>query len=296
VGTLRDWQSAGKTWSFEGYSIFYREDGAGEALVLIHGFPTASWDWSHMWDALAVRYRLVAADMLGFGFSAKPRGHDYSLAEQASLQEGLLASLGVRRAHLLVHDYGNSVAQELLARFEERRAGGAAGLEIRSICFLNGGLFPEVHRATRAQKLLLSPVGPLLARLMNERSFARGFAAIFGPQTRPGPDAMHDFWSLMAHGDGRRVAHRIIHYLPERKRSRDRWVGAMQRTRVPLRFVNGPEDPVSGRHMAERYRELIPDPDVVLLEDIGHYPQVEDPQGTLRAFFEFVDRVEAQGG
>jgi pimeloyl-ACP methyl ester carboxylesterase len=69
-------------------------------------------------------------------------------------------------------------------------------------------------------------------------------------------------------------------------------VGALQQARVPLRFINGPEDPVSGRHMAERYRELVPNPDVVLLEGIGHYPQLEAPEAVLAAFLAFVDRVD----
>ena len=61
---------------------------------------------------------------------------------------------------------------------------------------------------------------------------------------------------------------------------------------MPLRFVNGPEDPVSGRHMAERYRELVPNPDVVLLDGIGHYPQLEAPEHVLEAFLAFVVRAE----
>lgn len=288
---LDAWRSAGKTFSFHGRAIFFRDEGSGEALLCAHGFPTASWDWHRIWPRLVARFRVVAPDMLGFGFSDKPRDHDYSILEQADLHEALAATLGVGRAHLLAHDYGDSVAQELLARFEERRAAGRPGLEIRSCCLLNGGLFPEVHRARFIQKLLASPLGPLLSRLASEGTFRRSFPAIFGPETQPGSDELHDFWRLVSHGDGQRIGHRLIRYMDERRRHRERWVGALQRARVPLRLVNGPLDPVSGAHMAERYRELVPDPDVVLLPGIGHYPQVEDPEGVLRAFFEFVDRA-----
>jgi len=75
--------------------------------------------------------------------------------------------------------------------------------------------------------------------------------------------------------------------MEERRQKRERWVGALRSTRVPLRVIDGPEDPVSGAHMVERYRELVPNPDTVLLPGIGHYPQVEDPQGVLRAFLDF---------
>ena len=61
----------------------------------------------------------------------------------------------------------------------------------------------------------------------------------------------------------------------------------MQNSPVPIRLINGAADPISGRHMAERYRELISKPDIFLLEKIGHYPQTEAPDEVLRAYFDF---------
>ena len=285
---LTTWRDGGRTFSYgAGHEVFYRDDGSGPPLLCIHGFPSASWDWHKLWPALTARFRVVAPDMLGFGLSAKPARHAYSLRDQADLHEALLATLGVTHAHVLAHDYGDSVAQELLARRLER----PDGLHLDSVCLLNGGLFPECHRARPAQKLLRSPLGPLLARLTSERRFAAGFAEIFGPRTQPSPAELHTVWELNRHNDGLRVMPSLIRYLDERRTQRARWVGALQHSRVPLRFVNGPEDPVSGRHMAERYRELVPHPDVVLLDGIGHYPQLEAPERVLAAFLEFADRV-----
>jgi pimeloyl-ACP methyl ester carboxylesterase len=260
-------------------------------LLCIHGFPTASYDWHRVWDELRARGRVIAPDMIGFGFSAKPPEYDYSIVDQATLHESLLAELGVARVHVLAHDYGVSVAQELLARALERPPGAAPVL--RSVCLLNGGLFPETHRAQPVQELLAGPMGKQVARMMNAESFAQGFATVFGPHTKPTPAELHDFWTLLAFNDGPGVAHRLIGYMAERRERRERWVGALQATTVPLRLVNGPEDPVSGAHMVARYRELVPHPDVVVLDGIGHYPQVEDPDGVLRAWSAFVDRVVA---
>jgi pimeloyl-ACP methyl ester carboxylesterase len=286
--TLEEWKAGGRTFQYRGHDIFYRVDGSGDPLLLIHGFPTASFDWSRVWPALTARFRVVTLDMIGFGFSGKPVDYGYSIFDQATIHERVLASVGVAWAHVLAHDYGDTVAQELLARHAERRAGAVA---VASVCFLNGGLFPETHRALPTQRLLASPLGALVGRLMNADRFARGFGVVFGPRTKPSPAEMADYWTLVATNQGQRVAHKLIGYMAERRRHRERWVGALQHTTVPLRVVNGPDDPVSGRHMVERYRELVPNPDVVLLEGIGHYPQVEDPEGVLRAYFEFVDRV-----
>ena len=287
---LEGWRLAGKAFRYEAHEIFYRDEGSGPVLLCIHGFPTASFDWSKVWPLLVGSYRLIALDMIGFGFSAKPRDYDYSIADQATLHESLLASLGVSEVRILAHDYGDTVAQELLARYEDRRAANSPGLRILSLCLLNGGLFPEVHRARTIQKLLMTPLGPLLSRLSNERAFGRSFSPIFGPSTRPSAAELHEFWRLVSYNGGHRITHKIIRYIDERRRNRGRWVGALQATKVPLRLINGPDDPVSGVHMADRYRELVPNPDVILLPGIGHYPQVENPTGVVRELREFLQR------
>ncbi|MCE4071107.1 MULTISPECIES: alpha/beta fold hydrolase [Pseudomonas] len=286
--TLRDWRAQGCDFTFRGHPIRYWSAGSGAPLLLIHGFPTASWDWHFLWQPLAERYRVIACDMLGFGDSAKPTGHDYRILEQADLQQSLLEHLGVQEpVHLLVHDYGNSVGQELLARHEE------GAFKLASLAFLNGGLFPETHRAVLSQKLLLSPLGGFFGKLFDRRRLAQNFAKVFGPGTQPSEAELDAFWELIRHNDGPKVMHRLIHYILDRREHRERWVGAMQRTDVPLRLIDGPEDPISGAHMVVRYRELIPHPDTVELPGIGHYPQVEAPEQVLQHYLAFrQDRAE----
>ncbi len=283
-GELKAWFDAGRTLDWEGHSIFVREEGRGEPLLLIHGFPTASWDWHAVWPDLCARFRLIAPDLLGFGFSAKPKG-PYSILGQADLIESVCRQIGVDKVHILAHDYGDTVAQELLAR----RLVGAAGLEIRSVCFLNGGLFPDAHRARFIQKLLASRLGPLVVRLLTERRFRRSFSAIFASDRRPSEDQLRDFWTLVNWNRGRDVVPSLLGYLKERKTHARRWVRAVVSAPVPVRFVNGLQDPVSGRHMAERYRQRVANPDLVEIPDSGHYPQLETPAKVVAALTEFID-------
>ena len=152
--TIAAWRAAGTMVRWREHAIFARVDGPRTAppLLLIHGFPTSSWDWWPLWDALAATHRVIACDLLGLGLSAKPRG-GYSVMVQADLVEAVAAWAGVTRAAVLAHDYGDTVAQELLAR---QRSGGA--LRLAGVAFLNGGLFPEAHRARPIQRLLASPL------------------------------------------------------------------------------------------------------------------------------------------
>jgi pimeloyl-ACP methyl ester carboxylesterase len=288
------WHREGRTYWHRGHAVFYRMAGNGPALLAIHGFPSASWDWHPIWPELTRRFRVIAPDMIGFGWSRKPLDYEYSIFDEASLHEGLLRELGVERVHVLAHDYGDTVAQELLARHEERvRAGGAGPgeLALESVCFLNGGLFPETHRPRPVQRLLASPLGSLVGRLGTERAFAAGLTAVFGPDTPPSAELTGELWELLSFDGGQRVLHRLIGYMAERRRHRERWVQPLAFTKVPLRLIDGPSDPVSGAHMVARYRELVPRADVVELAGIGHYPQVEDPSGVLRAFEAFHERL-----
>ena len=281
--TPAQWRAAGQTLEWRGHRVFYREQGTGEPLLLLHGFPTSSWDWRHLWDELARHYRVIALDYLGFGFSDKPSRGPYSIFAYADQAEAVLARLGVVRVHILAHDLGDTVAQELLARHQERRAQGRGGLELASVCFLNGGLFPEAHRPTRAQRLMAGPLGPLLVRAFTRRAFGRALGAIFGPHTRPTEAELDDLWEIVTEDGGLYLAPQLLGYIEQRRRHRERWVGALLRTAVPLRLVVGPEDPVSGVSLIARYRELVPAADVVELPGIGHYPQLEAPSAVVTA-------------
>jgi pimeloyl-ACP methyl ester carboxylesterase len=254
---------------------------------LIHGFPTASWDWFSLWPALAARYRVLALDMIGFGFSAKPKRFAYSIAAQADLCAAFLAREGVTRYRILAHDYGLTVTQELLARQGE----DAGAARIDAACLLNGGLFPETHRPLPRQRLLASPLGPLVARLMTYRTFAAAMRRIWGTHP-PGEAELFALWQLVVHDGGLAVMPRLIGYMAERRLHRERWVGALVGSAAPIRLVCGLDDPVSGAHMVARYRELVPRPDVIELPGVGHYPQVEAPDEVLSAV---LGLFEAQG-
>ena len=65
---LSDWKDKGNYFTFNEHHLFSVEQGQGEPLLLIHGFPTASWDWAKMWPQLVKNYRVLTLDMLGFGF------------------------------------------------------------------------------------------------------------------------------------------------------------------------------------------------------------------------------------
>lgn len=281
-------QAAKFTLNWQGHRLQARRGGQGTALWLIHGFPTSARDWRGIWPALATQHELFALDMLGFGASAKPRGFRYSIAASADQWVALAEATGVREVAVLAHDYGNTVAQELLARHRD----GQLAFRITSVAFLNGGLFPEATHPLRIQRLLASPLGPLLSRFTSERTFTASLQRICA---RPWPEGeLVEAWRLLCSNGGKAVMPKLLRYIAERRRNRERWVGALQHGTVPLALIDGLEDPISGRSIVGRWRELLPSAAVYELPGVGHYPQMEAPDEVVAAYQAFLQEVACE--
>lgn len=283
---LEAWRAAGRYFDHLGFRIFYRMEGSGPPLLAVHGYPFNSWDWALIWPELTRRFTVIAPDLIGLGFSDKPVSYRYSVHDHADTHEALLDHLGVTDVHMLAHDLGDSVGQELLARqeFGEHAYGTP---RYRTITWLNGGMFCEAYTPRPVQKLMSqTPLGELLGPLQGSRFSRRllepTLRQMFGVNTQPTAEMMAKFHQILEFNDGKRVLHKVGRFLDDRLEHRNRWVRAMRATSVPMRLIDGPADPNSGAHMAARYRELIPNADVVMLaDDIGHWPQIEAPDAVL---------------
>ena len=282
---LSQWRSSGHFLNVDGQQVFYKTEGTGPVLLLIHGYPTASFDWAKIWPALTSQFRCVTLDMPGFGFSDKsPK--KYLIKEQANTISGVIRHLGITSAHVLSHDYGDTVAQEMMAQQLENDL----AFRIESLHLLNGGLFPETHRALPIQKLLLSPIGGLLIRFLNKNAIRKSMHNIFGPNTPPSDQDINDFWILISTNNGHQHMHLLLDYMKQRKQYRERWVSALQNANAPLRLTAGMADPISGAHMVARYKQLIPNADVIELDQIGHYPQIESAEAVMNSITSFLGR------
>ncbi len=282
---LAEWKRGGTYYIYKNRRVFYQKVEAGEreTIVFIHGFPTASWDFHKIWAPLAKEYNLIAPDLLGFGYSDKPKRYHYSINDQTDLIIALIQSRSLSKVKIIAHDYGATIAQELMARANH----GNLPFRIEKVVLLNAGLFPDAHRPTAVQKLLLSPLGGFLTRFMGSKQLGRSLKKVFGTETKPSHREINEFWSLIEEQEGNRLVHKLMHYVGDRKVHSDRWVEALKTRGIPKLFINGLADPVSGAHMADKYTEEVPQPNVVRLEGIGHYPQLEAPEKVLRAIAEF---------
>lgn len=289
---LYQWESAGRRFKFNNFDIFYKVElgnGTGNVLCL-HGFPTSSYDWYKIFPFLKQKFKwVIALDFLGFGYSDKPRFHSYSIFEQADIVQKLLLHENINKVHILAHDYGDTVAQELLHREQNQ----ILKFKIDSVCLLNGGIFPEKYYPRLSQKVLTLPIiGTIISKLISFPFVKAGLCEVFGPNTQPHSEELHNFWSIMRYQEGYRAWGSILNYIQERKDNEERWVAALQKTTIPVYMIYGPADPVNPPPFAEHYRNMIPKPRITVLHDhIGHYVQLEAPEELIKNYFNFLDTL-----
>jgi pimeloyl-ACP methyl ester carboxylesterase len=285
---LKNWLEKGAYFNNKSHKIFYLDEGKGSCLLIVHGYPYNGYDFKKLLPKLASRFRVIIPDMLGMGFSDKPTKYPYSFINHVKIYKDLLRYLNIKEIHILSHDLGNSVVQEMLSQYEE----GDTSLNIKSIAFLNGGLFSDVYRPRILQILLSkSPplIGKMLSRLISKKSIEKATCSVFGKKTQPSQQLLNDFWEILNYHNGKLLAWKIGRLVFEKDVHQHRWISAMQQTKIPMCFINGPADPNSGFNMANRYKELIPSPLIYLLnDDIGHWPQIEDSENVLKYYYEFL--------
>ena len=277
------WRDRGRDEEFRDRRIHvFDRDGTGPLLVLLHGFPSSSYDWNSLLEAER-EHAVLAPDFLGFGLSEKPRDHDYTLHWQADMVEELVRRHGAAtEVFLVAHDMGTSVANELMARDLE----GSLEMELIGGLLLNGSMVQDAASPTLGQRILRSAVGGLFSRLSSERFFRQQFGSIFSPGHPLTDEEAEDQWELICADGGRTLNHKTIQYMKERFKHADRWHGAIRDWEKPLSVAWGMLDPVATGQVLDAVVALRPSAPLTRFEDIGHYPQIEDPgrvAGVLQA-------------
>ena len=281
---LQSWAARGSWREVCGHRVWTIRGGdSGPTLLCLHGFPTSAHDWQRVWPALCAAHRVVLHDHVGFGLSEKPGGYDYHLVNQAERALALWRELGVERGVLVAHDYGTSVATEILAR----REAGRIDLQIDGLVLSNGSVHIELADLSWPQLVLANPIlGPLLARVSSRRFFKWRIRQTLAREI----DAteLEAMWAGLIYAGGRKRLATVARYIDERRRLWSRWIGALERFDRPALILWGDADPIAVPAIARQLADEMPQARLHWLEGVGHYPMLEDPAPWAAAIAEFV--------
>lgn len=247
-------------------------------IVFLHGYPTSTLDYYKVFPQLSAEYRLVMHDHLGFGFSDKPKDIEYSLLDQADRALELWKQLGLKKVTLFAHDYGTSVATEIIARHNA----GELDIEIEKLILCNGSIHIELSQLRTIQKLLKHKFwGKYVAMLTNFPIFRKNMRNTYFDKSKVTDEELKEMWKLIEQNGGRKIIHKLTQYITERYQYWDRWVGAITETQIPTKIVWAKNDPIAIPEIAELLASEIPNNELVWLENTGHFLMLENPDEWL---------------
>jgi len=282
------WQSLGQYFDYKNHKIWYLDQGnAKEYILVLHGYPTSSYDYFKILETLSSTYRVIIPDHLGFGLSDKPKNYSYSLVDQADVIEALINKLNIEQCHLIAHDYGTSIATELIARHNSANL----SFEIDQLILCNGSIHIEFSQLRLIQKLLLNKViGPTIAPFISLKTFERNMRNIFYNADSLSQEEVKIMWQFIEYNKGKRVIPKITQYIRERRSKWDRWIGGLKKTQLNTLILWSAEEPVAVPIIAKTLNSEIKNSHIIWLENCGHFPMLECPEDWVKPVMDFIEK------
>jgi pimeloyl-ACP methyl ester carboxylesterase len=270
-----------------GHRVAYRTAGDGPVLLLIHGITGNARQWDQVIPLLAQRYHVIAPDLLGHGESAKPRG-DYSLGAYAAGCRDILIALGHKRATVVGHSLGGGIAMQFAYEYPP--------FAERLVLVNSGGLGREVHALLRAATLPGSEIVlPLIAHTR-----VLGLGAAIGSAFRrlgfrAGPDLAEMAAGYASLGDAE-ARQAFIHTIRAVIDPGGQRVSATDRlyltALMPSLIMWGTRDPLIPSWHADTAHEVMPGSRLEMFENVGHFPQLQEPVRFAHTLIDFMESTE----
>jgi pimeloyl-ACP methyl ester carboxylesterase len=272
-----------------GEDIFYREAGPADAPVVLlpHGYPCSSYEFRNYMSHLGGRWRLLAPDFPGCGYSATPEDFAYDFDGFARFLEDFAATLGVGRFALYLHDFGSQIGLRLAIRDPDR---------IAALIIQNGDIYEDAlgpkYAGLKDIWRMERPDG--LAKL-REFVSAGHFKDEFLNDVRPelakriSPDLWELHWALMTERR-RDIAACIIYDLKHNLEWFPRYQGYLREHQPPTLILWGPQDGYMPEASARAYLRDLPNAELHLL-DGGHWLLETNLEEAVDLTRDFLSRV-----
>ncbi len=282
--TTFDWNPALelRLAGIDGGEIFYAVAGEGAPVLLLHGFGGEIWMWERQVEAMSKRYRLYIPDLLGYGYSDRPKV-DYTPSLFVDTIRQFMDQIGVSRASLIGNSMGAGIAWAFALTYPTR---------VDKLILIDG-IPPHVVPAVRSRLLrwFLAirhiPLLPYLALALRTRLMVRAelMEAIYDDRlvTDMVVERQHQISRIAGIA---RVMASTVRYADEVARYAD----ALETLRKPTLIIWGEQDELFPVTVGSQLHASIRDSELVVIKDSGHMPMWEKPDETNQAILDFLGR------
>jgi pimeloyl-ACP methyl ester carboxylesterase len=279
----------------DGVEVFYREAGAAGAPVVLlpHGYPCSSYEFRYYMPALADRWRLIAPDFPGCGYSGTPDGFRYDFDGYAAFLDRFVARLGIHRFAIYLHDFGSQIGLRLAIARPDR---------IVALIIQNGDIYEDQLGPQYAtlQDYWRNPSPDKLRKIadaVSEEGYKEEFLNDVRPElaARIPPDLWTLHWALTT-PRRRAIAVDVIAGLKDNLAWFPRYQAWLREHRPPTLIIWGPQDGYMPEGAARAYLRDLPDAELHVL-DGGHWlleTNLDEAVTLSRAFLSRVHLPEAR--
>jgi pimeloyl-ACP methyl ester carboxylesterase len=278
------------------YSWFAEIDGArvhhqdagpedGPVVLLIHGFCASTLVWSEVFLPLASEgFRVVAVDLLGHGFSDKPKDGEYTIEAQARMVLGLMDRLGIERATLAGSSYGGAIAASLALDYPER---------VEKLVLVGSVINNEAKKQPLLRLASAPVVGNIISPLLLDSRWIvrRRLKKIFSEGARQ----LFDEKRMEARHLPLKAAstqHAILQSL--RRWKAERIEQDAHLIKQPTLLIWGEQDVDTPLRLGEHLHDSMPDARLIVFRRCGHLPQEEYPQEFTELVSGFIKSQESR--
>ena len=279
---VRREQPSARFVEVDGRQVYVEQQGAGEAVVLLHGFGESSYSWRKVMPELARSFRVVAPDLNGFGWTERPRDPvSYTLEGQERLVLGVLGALGIARAQFVGHSYGGSLTLFLASRHAEL---------VRTMVLIDSAA-PTYGEDRRSRVAAIRPLDSLFIRLaLTSRHVRRSLLASVYDPALVTPELVRAYLErLRVQGED------DAYYGLTARRSSPAAAGAvppavLETLALPALVVWGAEDRLIRVEAGRRAARRLPAGEFTTIPRCGHLPMEERPGELLGLMVPFLRR------
>lgn len=269
----------------EAGQMHYIDEGSGEPVVMVHGNPDWSFSFRKVIQGLQSKFRCIALDHIGFGLSDKPNNWSYRVEEQAANFTAFVQSLELPPFHLMVNDWGGPIALRYAINHPAN---------VKSLIIMNSWAWPVGHLPNfwLYSTIIGGPIGQYL--IQKHHFFSNVLLKLAIHQKKQFTEPIHQHYLKPHHHEKERQGiwtfAREIRQATDLLQSLHDQLGTI--ARLPTMLVWGLHDPAFGKHFLRQWRLKLMNPEVVELEQAGHFPQEDQAQSVIAATQKFIVNVD----
>lgn len=264
-----------------GHKMHYLDEGEGHPIIMVHGNPTWSFFYRNLAKELKSNYRIIVPDHIGMGMSERPQNYEFTLENHINNLNELLDSLEIKKASLIVHDWGGPIGLGTALKMN---------LDTTHTIIMNTAAFVDENIPSSINFCRTPVIGEYMMRGLNAFAYPATFMAVEKPLNS---DIKKGYLLPYNNYKNRIGVARFVQDIPMNENHRS--FKALKNIEDNLKNLKGKKLLLWGAkdfcfttHFYERFRKLIPDAQTELLEEAGHYLLEDASEKTLSCIKDFI--------